>query len=163
MRLKKIQKEALLTWIAEGLRSGEINERAAEFDPPFSVSRRQVHHYKSTRQLDIEAIIAVGEYKALNEGLAKVAKRVERLKQIAERLEKDLLEGESIWLPQIKSIGSGPDAQVVEYEEFNRSEIEAYRGLLDDIARELGHRKQQVEMQSSVKLVGIDPDGGDAD
>lgn len=153
MRLNKIQKEALLVWIAEGLRSDEINARAAEFDPPFSISRRQATYYRNTRKADIEQIIREGERKALKEGLATVERRVKRLVQLAERLEDDLLdESVSLWLPQVKSIGSGENAQVVDYEIFNRSEIEAYRGLLDDIARELGHRN----IVSLNKILDID-------
>lgn len=148
MRLKKIQKEALLAWIAEGLRSDEINERAAEFELPFFVSRRQATYYRNTRRANIDAIIAEGERKGLNEGLARVEHRVNQLKRLACLLEKDLLQAESLWLPQVKSIGSGADAQVVEYEEFNRSEIEAYRGLLDDISKELGHRAQNAVIRT---------------
>ena len=161
MRLKKIQKEALLAWIAEGLRTDEINERAAAFDPPFSVSRRQKHHYRHTRQEEIDAIIAKGEHRALNEGLAQVAVRVERLKRLAELLELDILEdgADRLWVPNTKSIGSGDTAQVVDYEEFNKAEIDAWQGLLDDIARELGHRKQEIRHSGGVKLVGVDPDG----
>lgn len=98
-------------------------------------------YYRNTRHADIDQIIRDGERRALNEGLATVERRVKHLAQIAERIEEELLDKDiSLWLPQVKSIGSGDNAQVVDYEIFNKSEIEAYRGLLDDIARELGHR-----------------------
>lgn len=144
MRLKKGQKERLLEWIAEGLRSDEINERASQ-DEPFSVSRGQVDYYRRTRKLVIEAIKESGEHEALTTGLAKKSERVKKLKQLAALLEEDLF-GDLLWLDQVKGVGSGTAAMIVDYVEFNRGEIEAYRGVLDDIASEVGHRvkRQQI-------------------
>jgi len=145
MRLRKGQKEAVLRWIAEGLKSDEINERAAEFIPPFVVSRRQVTYYRKSRNADIDAIIKAGEQDALSEGLALVSERVRKLKQLAALLERDLMGG-FLWLEQVKGVGSGDAATIVEYEEFNKAEIDAYRGILDDIAKELGARSQKHEV-----------------
>jgi hypothetical protein len=144
MRLKKTQKEALLKWIAEGLRSDEINERAGEFIPPFSVYPQHVDYYRRTRQADIEILSRAGEQDALSEGLALKSQRVKRLKQLAGLMEKDLFGG-FLWLDQVKGVGSGEIAQIVDYEEFNKGEVDAYRGVLDDIAKELGGRSQRVE------------------
>jgi hypothetical protein len=80
MRLKKKQKEAVLRWIAEGLQSDEINQRAAEFIPPFQVFRQQVDYYRRTRRADIAALVKVGEQDALTEGLATKGERVKKLK-----------------------------------------------------------------------------------
>lgn len=157
MRLIKSQKEQVLAWIAEGLTSDAINRRAAKFEPPFSVLRSQVTYYRKSRKVDIDRLVQEGEDTALKSGLAKRAIRLGRLQALARLLEADLLEKEMLWLPQVKSIGSGKDAQVVHYEEFNRSEIEAYRGLLDDIARELGHRIKGIDMTSGgekIKVIG---------
>ena len=144
MRLKKGQKERLLEWIAEGLRSDEINERASQHEP-FCVSRAQVDYYRRTRRVAIETIKKSGEHEALTTGLAKKAARVEKLKQLAALLEEDLF-GDLLWLPQVKGVGSGSAAQIVDYVEFNRGEIEAYRGVLDDIAKEVGHRTSKMDM-----------------
>ena len=145
MRLQKAQKEAAIRWIAEGLQSDEINNRAADFIPPFSISRSQVDYYRNTRGADIKAIVAAGELDALTEGLAVKAERVKKLKQLAALMERDLFGG-FLWLDQVKGVGSGDVAQIVDYEEFNRSEVDAYRGILDDIAKELGHRVQKQEV-----------------
>jgi len=145
VRLRKTQKEAVLKWIAAGLQSDEINALAAELDPPFEVSRRQVSYYRNTRNIEIGALIKAGEQKALTEGLALKAERVIRLKQLAALMEKDLLGG-FLWLDQVKGIGSGDVAQIVDYEEFNKGEVDAYRGVLDDIAKEMGHRVQRQEV-----------------
>lgn len=145
MRLRKAQKEALLAWIAEGVQSDEINRRADEFNPPFSVSRPQVAYYRETRNADIKALQAAGEQEALSEGLALKGERVRKLKQLAALLEKDLTGG-FLWLDQVKGVGSGDVAMIVDYEEFNSAEVIQYRGLLDDIAKEVGARAQRTEL-----------------
>lgn len=149
MRLKKGQKEAVLKWIVEGLRSDEINERASSFVPPFSVSRGQVDYYRRTRRADIAALVQAGEQEALSEGLALVGERVKKLKQLAAVMERDLFGG-FLWLEQVKGVGSGDIAQIVDYEDFNAGEVAAYRGVLDDIAREMGDRKQRTEFGGKI-------------
>lgn len=144
MRLKKSQKEAVLRWITEGLRSDAINERAAAFVPPFSVFRQQVDYYRKTRKADIAAMIAAGEQEALSEGLALKGERVRNLKRLAALMGRDLFGG-FLWLDQVKGVGSGDIAQLVDYEDFNSAEVAAYRGVLDDIAKEVGHRSQKLE------------------
>jgi len=144
MRLKKGQKAALLSWIAEGAESGELVTRAAEFEPPFAVSRQQVDYYRRTREVDLKAIAHAAEMESLTEGLALKEVRVAKLQRLAALMERDLF-GVALWLDQVKSIGSGPEQQVVEYEEFNAAEVSAYRGVLDDVARETGGRVQKQE------------------
>lgn len=148
MRLKKAQKEILLEWIAEGLTSAEVNARAADFDDPFEVSRQQVDHYRRTREIDIQEIIKTDEFAALNEGLSKKSERVKLLKRVAQRLTEDLLERDLVWVDMVKGIGSKEDFQVIEYEEFNAGEVAQLRGVLDDIAKELGDRKNAVDLTS---------------
>jgi PBSX family phage terminase large subunit len=139
MRLKKAQKEILLSWVAEGLESGEINARAAKFEPPFSVSRAQVDYYRDRTRTDLLAIRAVVEQAALVDGYAKRETRIQKLSILAALMEKDLMGG-FLWTDQVKGIGSKEDFQVVEYEEFNGAEVIQYRGVLDDIAKEVGDR-----------------------
>lgn len=144
MRLKKKQKQAVLEWIGAGLPTNEINEKAATFKPPFNVSRQQIDYYRKTREIDIKAITAVDETNALTTGLSLKENRVIKLQQLAALMERDLLGG-FLWLDQVKSIGAGPMSQVVEYEEFNKAEVDAYRGVLDDIAKEVGGRIQRTQ------------------
>lgn len=145
VRLKKSQKEALLTWIAEGLQSDEINQRAAVFDLPFNVSRQQVDGYRDRRQIEITAIQQAGEHTALTTGLALKSERVWKLQQLALLMEKDLFGG-FLWTEQTKMIGSGPFSKEIDYEEFNSAEVQQYRGTLDDIAKEMGHRRTGVDI-----------------
>jgi hypothetical protein len=158
VRLKKNQKEKLLAWISEGLQSDEINDRAAQFDDPFSVTRSQVQFYRERRAVDIKTIQAAGEYDALTTGLALRAERVRRLQQLAALMEKDLFGG-FLWTDQVKALGSGEFMQVVDYEEFNTAEVQQYRGVLDDIAKEVGDRKQSVQHGGMIAfVVDIDSD-----
>ena len=145
MRLRKGQKEALLRWIAEGLRSDEINDLAAEFIPPFKTYTRQVAYYRKSRDADIQALIAAGEQDALSEGLAVRAERVKKLKQLGALMERDLFGG-FLWVEDIKIVGSGDSAEVVDFEKFNAAEVKEYRSTLDDIAKEMGHRANKQEI-----------------
>jgi hypothetical protein len=144
MRLKKKQKEAVLEWIAEGLQTDEINKRAADFNPPFSVTRSNVSKYRATRKLDLDAIKKVSEKNALSAGFALKEYRVLILSRLAEMMAKDIFGG-FLWTEEVKGVGSGPAAEVVDYEEFNRAEVEAFRGVLDDIAAEMGARTKKIE------------------
>jgi hypothetical protein len=159
MRLKKKQKEAVIAWVAEGLETDEINERAAKFKPPFDVSRPQVSFYRETRKADLSIIRAAGEFEALTEGFAVKANRVKALQSIANLMYRDLTTG-FLWLDQVKALGSGEFMETVEYEEFNAAESKEFRGVLDDIAKELGHRKTIVELswRDEAKRRGYDPD-----
>lgn len=163
MRLKKTQKEAVLTWVAEGLLTTEINQRAADFDPPFEVSAQQVDFYRRTRQVKIDAIQAAGEQSALKSGLALKEVRVAELQILADVLKADLVTktgraGPRLWLPQRKSVGSGEDQEIYDYEEFNGPEVAQYRGVLDDIAKEVGHRKQEVNLGGAVGVSNLTAD-----
>jgi hypothetical protein len=144
MRLRKKQKEAVLSWIAEGLSSGEINIRASTFNPPLQVTRQNVDKYRKTRAVDIKAISKVDETNALTQGYALKEHRVLKLSQLAELLAVDIFGG-FLWTEQVKGVGAGTAAEVVDYDEFNKAEVEAYRGVLDDIASETGGRIKRIE------------------
>jgi len=153
-RLTKKQKKALLTWIAEGLEIGEINARAAKIKEAFDVSRAQVDYYRKTRKVDLKEIASNDQFEALNTGLALKDERVRRLTLLAAMFEEDLFGG-VLWTNNIKSIGGGVDQQVIHFEEFNSAEVVQYRGVLDDIAKEVGHRvqKQEVDLKNGPILI----------
>ena len=156
MRLKKAQREILLTWIAEGLTSDEVNSRAAIFDPPFNVSRQQVDHYRKTRKVEIEEIKQRDEFSALKSGLAKKEERLYLLKQLADHLAKDLFERSLFWTDMVKGIGRGENYERVEYEEFNANEVAQLRGILDDIAKEVGDRKNSIDVTTKGEKINGD-------
>lgn len=173
VNLTTFQKKALIRWVAEGLETDEINERAARYDPPFEVKRSLVNYYRKTRRVDLAAITKRQEHEALSTGLALKSVRVEKLKRLAALHEQDLFGG-LLWLDQAKSIGGGDYQQVIEYEEYNAPQVKEYRGLLDDIAQEMGERRKGIEVTGQgggpikitevvVKLgkVGVDEPLGD--
>lgn len=144
MRLQKAQKEKLLEWVAAGLESGEINKLAGAFSPPFSASRAQVDYYRHTRKVDLKELANNLEIDALTTGLSVKAERVRRLQLLAGMMEEDIFGG-SLWVEQVKSIGSGFSQERIDYETFNSSEVDQYRSVIDDIAKEVGGRTQKIE------------------
>jgi hypothetical protein len=61
----------------------------------------------------------------------------------------------NVWVPDVKQIGSGADAERVDIEHFNSAIISEYRATLDDIAKETGGRvqKQQTDLTSGGKPI----------
>lgn len=153
MRLKKAQKEAVLSWIAEGLDSAEINKRAAKFKPRFSVSRAQVDYYRQSRGVDLEEIQRADETSALKAGFAIKENRVAALQKLAEVFLDELTRNEDnrLWLTQVKGIGSYDNYERIEYQEFNRAEVDAFRNTLDDIATEVGERVKRSDVTTNGK------------
>lgn len=141
MRLEKDQKAKLLEWVAEGLRTDEINKRAAQEIPPFNVSRGQVAFFRETRGIKLSEIAEVLDDDALTTGLAIRAERVRRLQLLAGLLEDDLFAG-GTWVDDVKGVGG----MTVHIEKFNGPMVEQYRGVLDDIAREMGDRKAGIKL-----------------
>jgi len=84
-------------------------------------------------------------------GFAKGHERVKALKDLAVILEDELLQDDKRWCKDVKQVGSGQGAQIVDILRFNAAEVEQFRGLLDDIAKEKGERKAQT---------GLTLDGG---
>jgi len=106
----------------------------------------------------------------MQSGLALDHERVVKLKKLAGLLEDQLYErGEdgvyhNVWLPDVKQIGSGPDAERVDIERFNAPIISEYRAALDDLAKETGGRKGRLDVTTDGKaLLGVGvyiPDNG---
>jgi hypothetical protein len=162
MRLKKAQKEAVLQWIAEGLESDEINKRAAKFKPRFTVSRSQVDWYRKTRGVKLDEIQEADETSALKTGFAVKDERVKALQKLAEVMLDQLTREEDnrLWTQNAKGIGSGEDFERYDYEEFNKAEVDALRGVFDDIAAEVGQRVRKTDVTSGGKPLprsGFDP------
>lgn len=137
-RLSKSQKEKLLAWISEGLETDEINERAADFTPPFAVSRQQVDYYRQSREVKLKEIRDGDEEDALRTGYALRVNRVRSLERLARLIEEDLFSG-LLWIDDVKSVGQ--PSVIVDFQRFHEAGVRQWRGLLDDIAREMGERR----------------------
>jgi len=153
MRLKKAQKEAVLKWIAEGLESDEINKRAAKFKPHFKVLRSQVDWYRKTRVVKLEQIQEQGELDALHTGFAVKENRVKALQLLGDKMLAELTReaDNRLWTTMVKGIGSNENYERVEYEEFNKAEVDSFRGVLDDISAEVGQRVRKTDLTSGGK------------
>lgn len=149
MRLQKAQKEAVIAWVAEGLETDEINKRAAKFKPRFRVSKTQVAFYRKSRNHTLKEIQQTDEFAALKTGLAQKAERVDVLKRLADLMVSDLLPvGQHVgklWIDNRKSVGMS----TYDYKDFNRPEVESLRGVLEDIAKELGERAPGVQVNNT--------------
>ena len=144
MKLNKAQKKAVITWVVEGYRSDEINTKAAIFKQPFSVSRQQVDYYRKTKAKKMAVMREEHENDAINTGLALVAVRVQKLQRLADLLWEDLDKKGLIWLEDRKGVGFGENSEVYDFFKFNKAEVDAYRGVLDDIAKEVGDRVHKI-------------------
>jgi hypothetical protein len=151
--------------ISEGLRTDEINERAAKGErgrPAYQVSRQQVDFYRRKLGVKVEEMQEAGELGALRSGLALKENRVESLKTLAEKLEEELLGENLLWVDRVRFTGGRKPVRI-DYEEFNEASVRQYRGLLDDIAKELGDRRQKVDLrvdarEALAKLLGVPAD-----
>src|SRR5947209_20178255 len=132
MELQDRQKNHLLELISAGLKTREINQRAAKFSPPYKVSRQQVDYYRDSRGVKLKEIEEASESDALKTGFALKEQRVIALNELAGLLHQELCKGGRLWLPQVKLIGTGRQAARVDYEECNRDEVNAFLKVLDD-------------------------------
>ena len=57
-KLKKEQREALITWLKDDLTLKEINQRAGLFTPPFQITRQQFYYYLGPLGLNAEELRA---------------------------------------------------------------------------------------------------------
>lgn len=92
----------------------------------------------------MDAILSVDEKNALTTGLAIRENRVATLQRLAQLMAKDLFNG-FLWTEETKGVGSGPAAEIIDYDAFNAGEVAQFRGVIEDIAKEMGGRVQKVE------------------
>jgi len=132
---------------------GTINDWSAKFN---WVERSGLYDADWDRRKTVE------REAAFNEGLALDYERIDRLKRLADFLESQLYEvGENgvhhnVWLPDVKQIGGGDDAERVDIERFNSALLSEYRSVLDDLAKETGGRIRKSELSGGVNVSGMD-------
>lgn len=81
----------------------------------------------------------------MSEGYAATHNRVKDLNKLARKQWKDLQKKELVWLPDVKSIGSGEFAERVDLIRYNAALSEQFRASLDDIAKEVGGRVKKID------------------
>lgn len=102
----------------------------------------------------------------MNYGLSLDYERTRKLLRLADFLEDQIYElsapdadgnrtHHNVWVPDVKSIGSGLFAERVDIERFNAPIFDQYRGVLDDIAKETGGRIKKSDITSGGKPLPI--------
>lgn len=94
----------------------------------------------------MEQALQAKRREVMEEGLALDFERVRALKRLADLLESEVYEEDKRWVPDVKGIGKGEDFERVDIVRFNPAVIDQFRGTLDDIAKEVGDRKQKTEL-----------------
>jgi len=144
-QLTKLQRNLVLQWIMEGLSDSQIILRAAEQKKPFAISRQAINKtYRRKEPEKIQQVLAQKETSALKEGLAIRENRVADLQWLAGIMKKDIVAGK-LWLKKSKTITSvGGDEErelLIDEPIYNHQLANQFRGVLDDIAKEMGDRK----------------------
>ena len=137
-KLSHEQQAALLEWLAADYDWRLIRDWFAEKKWP-TITRATASYYRTTYAIDIERLRAERLDSALNRGLALKEERIARLAAHADELEKIK------WVPDKNG------------RLWNEA---AWRETLGEIAAEMGHRKQAVELswQEEARRDGYDPD-----
>jgi hypothetical protein len=107
-------------------------------------------------EYDIELECQKNEYRheVIQSGLALDYERVNELKRLGCFLIDQVYEQDedgrhfNVWLRDVKQIGGGLHAKEVKLERFNAAIISELRGVLDDLAKETGGRRQNVDVTS---------------
>ena len=98
----------------------------------------------------------------MNYGLALSHERLRKLYRLEALLEAQIYERglddvlHNLWVPDVKSIGSGEFAERVDIERFNSPLLEQYRKVLEDIAKETGGRVQKQELKVDMSKLSDD-------
>jgi hypothetical protein len=91
----------------------------------------------------------------LSNGFALNFERIERLGKLADLLWKELNQRDNRWLPDVKQIGQGENAERVDIVRFNSAIIEQFRKSLEDIAIEMGDRVRGVKLTGNVGVAQV--------
>lgn len=133
-KLTEDQRTQLLEWLAAGYSEGLIRQWFQEHEWP-EIAQPAMSYYRKRFKAQIEALRTERHAAALNTGLALKAERVERLKAHADRLE---------------AIKWTPDKNGRLWNEA------AWRETLDDIAKEMGHRRTGIDIAAQEIEVFLD-------
>lgn len=138
MALTNDQKLLIQEWVAAGKTNREIIRLAAEHDPPFEVKGANISKsYRKPVKQKVEKIREEKSEEAIRAGLATKEERIRMLEKTAEYLFERI---DKIPLMQLQTVPSY---------------VNAMRGCLDDIAKELGQRNTKVDVNANVRVRDI--------
>ncbi|HEY3991520.1 MAG TPA: hypothetical protein VGM01_01460 [Ktedonobacteraceae bacterium] len=96
---------------------------------------------------EIEQKVSAEKTKVLLTGYALMYRRVAQLNEQVEQLIAMTKDSDKVWMPDVKSIGTGPTAERVDLVTFNAQLFHEIRATFDDIAKEVGERVKKQEMK----------------
>ena len=138
MRLTDDQKLLIQEWVAAGKTNREIIRLAAEHDPPFEVKGANISkNFRKPVQEKVRQIREEKKEEAVRAGLEAKEERIRMLEKTAEYLFKSI---DKIPLMQLQTVPSY---------------VNAMRGCLDDIAKELGQRNSKIDVNANVRVRDI--------
>ena len=138
--------------------SDTLSSWSRRFDWP---ARAEAFDAESERMKTIARQIEFGR------GLALDYARVRELKRLLNLLNKQLYAKDpddpdgklfNLWLKDYKRIGQGEDSETVQIERFNAPLIAELRGVLDDLAKETGGRRQKIDADVSGAVAVVTSD-----
>lgn len=150
----------LVEWTAEGLRLPEMNERAAKSNPPFAIEWKQLKYVRARSNAKFTKFREEFEAEAIGEGLSRRAVRIRQLETLFDK-HLELIRARGAEMAGEIAGGDqglmardykGKDADTPIYK-YDGALIKEMRGMLDDIAREMGERKTNVELGGSGELI----------
>lgn len=120
-------------------------ERATQYDAEYEARKeeRRQQVMNDRLALDFERVLVLQDLAAF------------LLSQIYEQVDGSY---PNLWLPDVKQIGSGENAERVDIERFNAAIISELRGTLDDLAKETGGRLRRTDVTSGGKPISLSAD-----
>lgn len=100
----------------------------------------------------LEKQIAQERKKILRSNYALMHKRIELLDRKTQQLAEITDTPDGIWVPDVKSVGTGPNAIQVDLVQFNDAAFRELREYLTDIADEMGERVKTTKQEVSGKI-----------
>jgi hypothetical protein len=140
-KLKSKQRAQLLEMLA-------ARERHLDIATALGVTKEAVEYHAAQNKELIAQLRAERDSALINQGLRNRQNRVDQLEDLAIRTKELLIENELL-AEEIRMAGNG---NTVRYKVYAESAVRQYRGFLDDIAKEMGDRKNISELSG--------PDGG---
>ena len=132
MCLTDEQQKMVKAWVAAGLKDGEIIRRASEQVPPFKLTKQNIskNYRRHTERRIREMRSQEEEDSILRTGLALRENRVREL--------------EELYRLAMEDVRHSKDGRV------RQGMANVCRGCLDDIAKELGERREKLDVEASV-------------
>ena len=136
MSLTRDQKNLIQQWVAAGYSNKEIIRMAAEHNPPFVLKGANItKNYRKPVEEKVRTIQSDREENALRKGLAIRENRIRELSELYQLAKED--------------VRNNKDGRV------RTGMANVARGCLDDIAKELGERREKLDVSANIHMRDI--------